>query len=496
MAPNYPTSFDDIASLFGDLDAFVIATLNGAITAVQTALTFNETTMVDNLAVDTELIFQGQGQGPDTFSGVLDDITIGGTYVGHGKKTQYKVEIDATGSPDTFKWSDDDGVTWKETGVSCVGVGSPYTLEEGITVYWAAITGHTLGDNWSWDAGFEIVRIDSHGATGVLNVTRGFNGTTQLAQLTSAQATQDPTEYDFTVLRDALIAAQRYKGLVGLDASKSATPSPGNVYVATDTDKVYICFVANTWETFNRPDHGDYANRTADGHTQYQTDGRADTWHGALPKDHLQTIAHDHRGSGTQGDPIKKFSTGLEASKGTPTVTGQVYYAYDTNNLYFSADGAAWTRYTAMPKGTILFYAIACPTGWTAVTELDLKFVKGAPAATWTGLVSGGADTHIHEMQDVINHSHNVAAQTSIVSTTDGSHNHSFDRRSGAGGSTLPFFYTSVGTGYNNTTSGGNHSHTITIAAYNTSGAGSNPANMDSASSHPAYYKLRACRRT
>jgi hypothetical protein len=495
MTVNFPTSFDDEASLFGDVDAFVIATLNGAINDTVTALTFNETTMVDNLDVDTELIFQGQGQGPDTFTGVLDDITIGGTYVGHGKLTDYRVEIDGTGTPDTFKWSNDGGATFVETGVNCVGSGSPYTLEEGITVYWAATTGHTLADRWDWEAGFEIVRIDSHGATGVLNVTRAFNGSTAQSHVDDAQATQDPTAYDFTILREALVAAQKFKGLVGLDASKSATPAPGNVYVATDTSKVYICFIANTWETFNRPDHGDYAGLGADDHTQYHTDARKDTWHTALPGDHITTIAHDHRGSGTQGNPIEKFSTGLDSAKGTPTVVGQVYYGYDANNLYFSNDGAAWTRYTAMPKGTIMFFDVACPTGWTAVSALDAKFVKQADAAEWTGLDTAGADTHVHEMQDVITHSHSVAAQTGITSTSAGSHQHNFDARSGTGGNTLPYYDNLSTTGYINTNSAGSHTHTITIAAYTTEDSGSNPANTDSASSHPAYYKLRACKK-
>ena len=60
MTVNYPTSFDDKASLYGNVDDFVIATLDGAINDIVTALTFNELTMVDNLDVDTELIFQGQ----------------------------------------------------------------------------------------------------------------------------------------------------------------------------------------------------------------------------------------------------------------------------------------------------------------------------------------------------------------------------------------------------------------------------------------------------
>lgn len=495
MTVNYPTSFDDEASTFGDVDDFVIATLNGAINDTVTALTFNEATMVDNLDVDTELIFQGQGQGPDTFTGVSDDITIGGAYVGHGKLTEYVVEIDGTGTPNTFKWSNDGGATWVETGKDCVLSGSPYTLEEGITVYWASTTGHTMGDKWEWEAGFEIVRIDSHGATGVLNVTRAFSGSTAQSHVDDAQATQDPTSWDISILREALISTQKFKGLVGLDAAKSATPSPSNVYIATDTDKVYVCFVANTWEEFNRFDHGEYANLDADDHSQYHTQARKITWHDALAGEHITTIAHDHRGSGTYGNPIKKFSTGLDASKGTPTVTGQVYYGYDQNNLYFSTDGASWTRYTVMPKGTIMFFEIACPSGWSLVTELDAKFAKGADTAEWTGLTSGGAATHVHEMTEVITHQHNIGGQSGISSSYGNSHGHSFRARTGTGGSTCFYYDTSTSTAYINTTGSGGHTHTISIPAYDVEDAGSNPANTDSESSNPAYYKLRACKK-
>jgi len=496
MTVNYPTSFDDEASLFGDVDDFVIVTLNGAINDTVTALTFNETTMVDNLDVDTILIFADQGQADDVFTGVSDDITIDGVYVGHGKKTEYVVEIDGTGTPDTFKWSNDGGATWEETGVSCVELGFPYTLEEGITVEWASDTGHTLADKWEWDAGIEIVRIDSHGATGVLNVTRGFNGSIALAHLDDAVVTQDPTAYDFAILREALIATEKYAGIVGLDASKTGTPDPGNVYIATDTSKVYICFIANTWETFNRPDHGEYANLDADDHPQYHTPDRKISWHTALDGDHLTTIAHDHRGSGTQGNPIKKFSTGLDASKGTPSVVGQVYYGYDNNNVYFSAEGATWTRYTVMPKGTILFFESACPSGWTEVTELDEKFVKGADTDEWTGLSSGGAATHVHEMQEVITHQHDIAQQSGVLADGAEQHSHTFRRRTGGGGSECFYFDTNTSDVNMNTSGEGAHTHTITIAAYDVEDGGDNPANTDAENSNPEYYKLRACKKT
>ncbi len=84
--------------------------------------------------------------GSTTFTGTgLNDATFGGTYTGDTNKT-YRVEIDATGSPDTFKWSDDGGSTWQATGVAITG--SAQTLNDGVTITFTNTTGHTLGDYW------------------------------------------------------------------------------------------------------------------------------------------------------------------------------------------------------------------------------------------------------------------------------------------------------------------------------------------------------------
>ena len=40
----------------------------------------------------------------------LDDLTTGGTYT-YISELDYKIEIDGTGTPDTFRWSDDGGST-------------------------------------------------------------------------------------------------------------------------------------------------------------------------------------------------------------------------------------------------------------------------------------------------------------------------------------------------------------------------------------------------
>ncbi|GAJ16045.1 unnamed protein product, partial [marine sediment metagenome] len=36
--------------------------------------------------------------------------------------------------------------------------------------------------------------------------------------------------------------------MVGLDDAKTATPTKNQVYIATDTEKLYICFVDDTWD--------------------------------------------------------------------------------------------------------------------------------------------------------------------------------------------------------------------------------------------------------
>ncbi len=39
----------------------------------------------------------------------------------------------------------------------------------------------------------------------------------------------------------------------GADANKAASPIAGDVYLATDTSLMYVCFVTGTWESFTIP---------------------------------------------------------------------------------------------------------------------------------------------------------------------------------------------------------------------------------------------------
>jgi len=79
----------------------------------------------------------------------LDDATSGGTFSG-SYDLDYVVEIDGEGEPDTFKWSDDGGSTWDTETVNITGAAQ--TLNNGVTITFAATTGHTSGDKWEFTA--------------------------------------------------------------------------------------------------------------------------------------------------------------------------------------------------------------------------------------------------------------------------------------------------------------------------------------------------------
>lgn len=87
--------------------------------------------------------------GSHTFSGGgLDDLTIGGTYTYSENKT-FRIQIDGTGTPDTFKWSEDGGTTWSSKQIDITDLNY---LPYGITLTFGATTGHTSGNYWEFTA--------------------------------------------------------------------------------------------------------------------------------------------------------------------------------------------------------------------------------------------------------------------------------------------------------------------------------------------------------
>jgi len=88
------------------------------------------------------------GEGGTSFSGTgLDDAIFTGTYTGTTSSKTFYVRIDATGTPDTFEWSDDNFSTTEATGVAITG--NDQLLADGISVKFGTTTGHTSSDTWS-----------------------------------------------------------------------------------------------------------------------------------------------------------------------------------------------------------------------------------------------------------------------------------------------------------------------------------------------------------
>lgn len=88
-----------------------------------------------------DLLYQG--------AGVLDDATVQGTFTGH-TPLNFVAKITTKATTDKMDWSSDGGITWTED--VPLTIGGAITLTEGVTITFAAKTGHTLLDEWHWIA--------------------------------------------------------------------------------------------------------------------------------------------------------------------------------------------------------------------------------------------------------------------------------------------------------------------------------------------------------
>lgn len=78
----------------------------------------------------------------------LNDMTVTGEYTGDRDRT-FRVYVDANGTPDTFKWSEDGGATWNST---TVNMAAKVYINYGLELNFAATTGHTIGNYWEFTA--------------------------------------------------------------------------------------------------------------------------------------------------------------------------------------------------------------------------------------------------------------------------------------------------------------------------------------------------------
>ncbi len=85
--------------------------------------------------------------GTVSFTGTgLNDMIVAGTYTGNQTKT-FRVQIDGTGTPDTLKWSGDEGATWNSITLKLT---TTVYLPYGIILLFNATTGHTSADYWAF----------------------------------------------------------------------------------------------------------------------------------------------------------------------------------------------------------------------------------------------------------------------------------------------------------------------------------------------------------
>lgn len=152
----------------------------------------------------------------------LNDIETNGTYVGTST-TQFDVEIDATGTPDTFKWRKDGGSY--TSGVSITGGHVTLSGGDGVTVKFKATTGHTVGDRWTF-AALPLSKIDF--------------GQGQVLQEDEKPSSSDFSEEGFLTLEsgvDIKLESGATKDL-SITANTTVISINGDVKLGSSSDKV------------------------------------------------------------------------------------------------------------------------------------------------------------------------------------------------------------------------------------------------------------------
>lgn len=304
-------------------------------------------------------------------------------------------------------------------------------------------------------------------------------------------------------MKKAIIALQQNGFLLG-DSTARATYESGAIagegWLETNTGKVYYCFSAGTFTWVNRISHSDLTGLADDDHDAvatygYDTDGRADSWHTGLTKSHINSgDDHDHFSSG-EGIAVLRVYGGNDASKGSPSFAGHLYFSEDTaegGTLFISHDGIVWDKISGAPTGAIAAYAGACPSGWTRYTNLDSKYIfvdNTSPGS------SGGSHTHTHLYSVTREHYHGVTTVTTSGQTNPGSHSHQVEVSSGSGPHNRLH---RVGdyTDSESTTYISAHTHGATIPATASDNLGVTDAETDSENIEPPYQEVVWCKKT
>ena len=80
-----------------------------------------------------------------------------------------------------------------------------------------------------------------------IKVAKNLSNPSDFSQITEGYVWTDGTNW--SIIDEVTVTETEYDGNIskGADASKSGTPTAGDIYVATDTRITYYCYVASTW---------------------------------------------------------------------------------------------------------------------------------------------------------------------------------------------------------------------------------------------------------
>ena len=153
--------------------------------------TGQEITPVTTVSIQAGVLTTGSG---------LDDITSGGSFVapvGFSGRTVFTFTVDSTGTTDTFTTRRDGRIIQTKQDMATAAIS--IRTGDGVTVLWAAVTGHTLDDVWTVVVSRDTILedgdrlgyyfdVDAGGTVTVPTELEGLNVITQLQPTDLAEA--------------------------------------------------------------------------------------------------------------------------------------------------------------------------------------------------------------------------------------------------------------------------------------------------------------------
>lgn len=115
---------------------------------------------------------------PHFYGNTLDDLVSSGAYTGaSGTRSRYLIQIKTSAAIDEFRWSDDDGANWfgGGTGTLIPITGTAQLLNNGVSITFGALTGHSISDEWNINARAIFAINGSSKAYGFLRTENNHN---------------------------------------------------------------------------------------------------------------------------------------------------------------------------------------------------------------------------------------------------------------------------------------------------------------------------------